>query len=90
MSDYTLLTLSGIGIPEYSARGLTQTLEPIDAAHQTRRTVNGELDDLSYAQFRKYKSTISGNDQEPPAVDGVWPGRVVTVECVTELLRYFW
>ena len=38
-----------------------------------------------FAQFRKYKSSISCRDQEPPAIDGVWPGHVVTVECVAEL-----
>jgi hypothetical protein len=85
MSDDTLLVLTGIGIPGYSARGLTQTLEPIEASVSLRRTVNGSLVDLSFAQFRKYKSTISCQDQEPPAVDGVWPGHVVTVDCVTEL-----
>ena len=85
MSDDTLLVLSGIGVPDYSARGLTQTLEPIEASASLRRTVNGALKDLSYAQFRKYKSTISCQDQEPPAVDGVWPGHVVTVDCVAEL-----
>src|SRR5262245_39386362 len=85
MSDDTLLLLSGIGIPDYSARGLTQTLEPIEAATSLRRTVNGTLVDLSFAQFRKYKSTISCQDQEPPAIDGVWPGHVVTVDCVAEL-----
>lgn len=81
----TLLTLSGVGVPPYSARGLTQTLEPIEASVQLRRTVNGALADLSYEPFRKYKSTISCQDQEPPAVDGVWPGQMVTVECVAEL-----
>jgi hypothetical protein len=85
MSDDTLLALSGIGVPDYSARGLTQTLEPIEAAISLRRTINGGLKDLSFAQFRKYKSTISCHDQEPPAVDGVWPGHVVTVDCVAEL-----
>jgi hypothetical protein len=85
MSDDTLLVLSGIGVPDYSARGLTQTLEPIEASSSLRRTVNGALKDLSYAQFRKYKSTVSCQDQEPPAIDGVWPGHVVTVDCVTEL-----
>jgi hypothetical protein len=59
MSDDTLLVLTGIGIPDYSARGLTQTLEPIEAALSQRRTVNGGLKDLSFAQFRKYKSSIS-------------------------------
>jgi hypothetical protein len=85
MSDDTLLVLAGIGIPDYSARGLTQTLEPIEAAISLRRTINGGLKDLSFAQFRKYKSTIFCHDQEPPAVDGVWPGLVVTVDCVAEL-----
>jgi hypothetical protein len=72
--------IDGIGIPDYSARGLTQTLEPIEAAISLRRTINGGLKDLSFAQFRKYKSTISCHDQEPPAVDGVWPGHVVTID----------
>lgn len=85
MSDDTLLVLSGIGIPDYSSRGLTQTLEPIEAATSLRRTVNGSLVDLSFAQFRKYKSSISCHDQEPPAADGIWPGQVVTVDCVAEL-----
>ena len=85
MSYDTRLTLSGIGVPPYSARGLTQTLEPIDASAQLRRTVNGALIDLSYEPFRKYKSTISCEDQEPPAIDGVWPGQIVTVACVAEL-----
>ena len=85
MADETLLTLSGIGVPPYSARGLTQSLEPIDGAVQLRRTVNGALADLSYEPFRKYKSTISGQDQEPPAVDGVWPGQLVEVGCIAEL-----
>ncbi len=81
----TLLTLAGVSVPPYSARGLTQTLEPIEASVQLKRTVNGALADLSYEPFRKYKSTISCQDQEPPAVDGVWPGQIVTVECVAEL-----
>ena len=40
---------------------------------------------LSFAQFRKYRSTISCQDQEPPAIDGVWPGHTVAVDCVAEL-----
>ncbi|WP_291207096.1 hypothetical protein [Hyphomonas sp.] len=84
MSD-TLLVLTGIGIPAYSARGLTQTLQPIEAAGSQRRTVNGTLVDLSLSQFRKYRSTIRCSDMEAPALDGIWPGLVVTVDCVVEL-----
>lgn len=85
MPDYTMLVLSGIGVPSYSARGLTQTLQPIEAAGSQRRTVNGTLVDLSQAQFRKYRSTIRCSDQDAPALDGVWPGQVVTVNCAAEL-----
>ena len=85
MADETLLMISDVGVPPYAARGLSQTLEPIEAAAQLRRTVNGELVDLGYEPFWKYRSTIGGQDQQPPAIDGVWPGRIVTVECVAEL-----
>lgn len=83
--DETVLSLSGVGVPPYSARGLTQTLEPIDQAANLQRTINGALVDLSSVSFRKYKSTITGSDQRPPACDGVWPGRELVVDCVTTL-----
>ena len=81
----TLLILDGIGVPLYSARGLQQTLEPIAAAANLRRTVNGNLRDLSFEPFRKYHSKITCTDQRAPAVDGIWPGMAVTVHCVEEL-----
>lgn len=85
VNAYTQLTLTGIGIAPYSARGLHQTLQPIQASSQVRRTINGELVDTSVAQFRKFKSTISGSDQTSPLLSGVWPGMEVTVECIVEM-----
>jgi hypothetical protein len=85
MTELTLLRLDPIGIPPYSARGITQSLELIDAASQMRRTVNGTLIDLSEPAFRKYRSTITCTDQQQPALDGVWPGQVLTVDCAAEL-----
>lgn len=84
-SDDTLLVLTGIGIPAYSARGLSQTLEPIGAAAFLARTVNGALRNLSSSQFEKYQSTVSCTDMAAPALEGVWPGKTVIVECITEL-----
>lgn len=84
-SASTLLRISGLGISPYAARGLTQTLNPIDQSKDLRRTINGELIDFSSELFRKYASVISGSDQEPPGVSGVWPGRQVEVECIAEL-----
>lgn len=82
---HTVLALTGIGVQPYSARGLSQTLTPIQQSQQMRRTVNGKLVDISLEQFRQYQSTITGTDQEPPACDGVWPGKLVTVDCIAEL-----
>jgi hypothetical protein len=81
----TILTITGMGIAPYSARGLTQTLEPIEAAAQLRRTINGDLHDLSQAQFRKYRSTITCTDMVTPAIDGIFPGAEVEVECAAFL-----
>lgn len=85
LTEITELRLTGMGIPPYSARGLTQSLTPIQGAGQMRRTVNGNLRDIADPLFRKYQSGISGADQEPPAIEGIWPGMVLTVDCVTEL-----
>lgn len=86
MSDFqTLLVLTGMGIAPWSARGLTQTLAPIRQASQMRRTVNGGLDDVSEAQFRKYQSTISCTDVSAPALGNIWPGMQLTVDCIAEL-----
>lgn len=81
----TVLVLDGMGVPPYSARGIKQTLAPISAAQQVRRTVNGELLDFSSSQFRKYQSTITCTDQQAPALNGIWPGQVLTVDCIFEL-----
>lgn len=85
MTIPTVLALSSIGLPPYSARGLKETFAHIESASQLRRTVNGSLADVSDPIFRKYKLTITGEDVETPSLDLVWPGRAVTVDCVTEL-----
>jgi len=83
----TILKITGMGVPPYSARGLQQTLVPIDqVAKQVRRTVNGTLRDLSAIQMRKYASAITCTDQQAPAFASLWPGMNVTVECVAELV----
>jgi hypothetical protein len=69
----------------YASRGMTQTLTPIQPAADLRRTVNGELVNFGDDVFQLYASTISGTDQRPPSIDGVWPGTILTVECVAEL-----
>lgn len=79
------LVLTGMGVPPYSIRGATQSFEPISEAAQFRRTVNGTLVDLGETTFQKYASTISADDIDPPAVEGKWPGTILTVSCLFEL-----
>ena len=83
MAD-TDLVLTGIGIPDFSARGLREDLRPIDPG-ALRRTVNGALVDVTEPSFQKYALTITGSDQEPPAFDGTWRGQSVTVDALSKL-----
>lgn len=69
----------------YSARGLTQTLTHISAAKQFDISINGALMDFSHSQFRLYESTITCTDNNAPALDMIYPGLEVTVECAMEL-----
>jgi hypothetical protein len=94
-SDFqTLLVLSTpLGIPFYSARGLKQTLTPIAAAGANiQRDINGMLvdtSDVGHNPFQKYASHIECGDSDTRsalALDGVWPGQLVTVDCVAELI----
>lgn len=85
-SEMTLLIMTPIGVPLYSARGLTQTYTPITEAKPTpRRTINGEARFLGGNQMRKYESTITCTDQNAPPFSGVWPGDTLTIDCVFEL-----
>lgn len=84
-AEKTLLILEGIGVPLYSARGLSQNYGPIAEADQSERGTDGEDIDFSEPQFKKYRTTITGRDQRPPAVDGIWPGTLVTVSCISRL-----
>lgn len=86
-AEKTLLVLDGMGVPLYSARGLTQTLTPIQGQSVVRRTINGTPRDLSLPVAKKYDSTISCTDLAPPASDNIWAGRIVVVHCVAELSR---
>lgn len=80
----TILILQGMGIALYSTRGCTQTYGPIAASMVQRRTVNADLVDLSYPQFQKLTSEITCHDRRAPALDGIWPGRIISVWCVAE------
>jgi hypothetical protein len=79
---------SAPGVNPWSARQLRGTLRPIAMASGDgllARTVNGTLVDLSAPQMRKYRLEIAGEDMAPPALDGMWVGMQVVVNCHVEL-----
>src|SRR5580765_8205135 len=84
-TDSTLLQVDVMALSAYAARGMTQTLDHIDIAADLRRTVNGDMRNFGDPVFQKYKTTVSGKDQRPPSIDGIWPGQEMALACVAEL-----
>jgi hypothetical protein len=82
---YTLLAIDDIDFSQYAVRGITMTLEPIDQAANVARDCRGALADISVAQFRQYKVTISCTDHEVPELTDVWPGQDITITCIPGL-----
>lgn len=63
----TILSLGDIALPVGSARGIKQTLEPINIVR--RRTVNGDLRSLTPEQLKRWRVNVSCSDQNTPAID---------------------
>jgi hypothetical protein len=84
-ADDTILVLAGMGVAPWSARGLDEQLEPIEAAGRLRRTINANLRSVGNSAFRKYRVSIRATDLDEPAVGGIWIGKELTVSCVSRL-----
>jgi hypothetical protein len=82
---YTLLAIDNIDFSDYAVRGITMTLEPIDQSKNVARDCRGALADISVAQFRQYKITVTCTDHEAPELTDVWPGQDVTITCIPGL-----
>ncbi len=85
MPAYTLLSIDNIDFSQWAVRCITMTLEPIDQAVSVARDCRGMLADISLAQFRQYKVTVSCTDHEAPQLTGIWPGQDVTIVCIPGL-----
>ena len=85
MPAHTLLAIDDIDFSQYAVRGITMTLEPIEQAASLARDCRGFLADISFAQFRQYKISISCTDHEAPELAHVWPGQDITITCIPGL-----
>lgn len=86
----TLVSITGDTIPDnflgdYAARGLAMSLAQIDAAKRMRRTINGELKDVSRAQFQKYQASIQCSDHDSPPLTDAPAGTIVNVVCLPDM-----
>ncbi|MBZ9705389.1 hypothetical protein LB543_01425 [Mesorhizobium sp. ESP7-2] len=81
----TFLRLDPVGVPPYSARGISEAFS-LDGDAQLARTVNNVLIDLGAGEDEKFKLTITCTDQNMPALDGVKRGMELTVDCATEFV----
>ena len=85
MPAHTLLSIDNIDFSQWAVRCISMTLTPIDQAANVARDCRGMLADISLAQFRQYKVTISCTDHEAPQLTGIWPGQDVTIVCIPGL-----
>jgi hypothetical protein len=82
---YTLLAIDGVDFSDYAVRGITMTLAPIDQAKNVARDCRGALADISVAQFRQHKVSITCTDHEAPSFTDIWPGQDITITCIPGL-----
>jgi len=82
------LKIKGVGFPLLSCRDATQTLTPIRHG-EMRRSVNGELCYVGTNRHHKYQSRIRCADQNLPAIQQVWVGAIVEVDCISPLWESF-
>ena len=85
MTTTTQLVLSAIDMADFAARGISESLSPIGVSAQTARSWNGTLVDLSDTTHRKLKAAWRCTDLVPPALNGIWPGQLLTVDCISWL-----
>lgn len=89
MSDESdsVLFINIIGFPPGSCRGVNQTLKLIQEAASFRRTVNFNLKNTAPARAMKYAIEITCTDSNAPALNGIFPGAAIVVDCVSEINR---
>lgn len=75
-NDQTDITLGDINIPLGAGIGISETLAPINNG-DLRRSINGDLVDLTRPENRKFELSINGGDSASPALIGIWRGTLI-------------
>lgn len=85
MADETVLAISGDGMPPFAVRGITQSLDPIDALQFDKYKSTISFEDVDPPAFDalkvgNWRRTVNGG-----LVDLSGKGSTVTVDCAVEL-----
>jgi hypothetical protein len=76
-TNETDITIGDLNIPFGAGIGISETLQPIDNG-DLRRSINGDLVDLTRPENRKFEYSINGGDSASPAIAALWKGTVIT------------
>ncbi len=71
-------------LPLLSSRGCLQTLQPC-APQKIYRTIDGRLITITTPLHQKYVSTLRCKDSEGIAIEGLWTGAALWVDCIQRL-----
>lgn len=82
----TLIKLDLNALPTEASSNCTQELTPINAG-ELNRTINGELIYIGEENIAKFRSTIRGQDTLPIALDNLWRGKIIEVQCLQPLAQ---
>jgi hypothetical protein len=83
----TVLNIDLIGFPPGSCRGVQMTLKLIQEAASFRRTVNYTLKNTAPELAKKYAVEMTCTDTNAPALNGIFPGTEIVIDCVSEINR---
>ena len=83
---YTLLAIDDIDFqPICRARHHHDAGADRSGRRTWRAIAAATLADISVAQFRQYKVTITCTDHEAPELTDIWPGQDITITCIPGL-----
>lgn len=72
-------------LPFGSARGCSQKLESITDP-KLYRTIQGQYISFQQQGYEKYMSVLTCQDEYPAALNGLYTGQAITIECLVDLV----
>jgi len=85
LTGETDLVISGADLAPFSARGVSQSYSPDNAAAKIRRTVNRKAVALRFGTEDKLRTSVSCDDMAAFAADRIYIGKAVDVDFAIDM-----